>query len=397
MKCVFLLKNLPKWEVFSASKQFLAILKKIYIIPLFIKKIIKFMKYNLDSLLEEFANLEAEMSDPSIYSDQKRLREVASKKKRIEEPVELYREYKACYESLEEAKIMMEDPEMKELALEEKKEAEKKIPDLEERLKIALLPKDPNDDKNILLEVRAGAGWEEAALFAWELARGYMNFASERGFKIEIIEQSDAEAGWLKEIIIKIEWEGAYSIFKFEGWTHRVQRIPATESKGRVHTSAVTVAVMPEVDDIDIEIKDEDIKMDFFRASWAGGQHVNKTESAVRLTHIPTWVVAECQDWRSQHANRDKAYQVLKARIYAAEEEKRAKELWEARLAQVGSGDRSEKIRTYNFPQDRITDHRIGQNFSGIPGVMTWKFGAIIESLQIADQAQKLEAASSGK
>lgn len=355
------------------------------------------MKYNLDSLLQEFASLEAELADPSIYSDQKRLREVASKKKRIEEPVELYREYKASYEAIEEAKMMLDDPDMKELALEEKKEAESKIPALEERLKIALLPKDPNDDKNIILEVRAWAGWEEAALFAWELWRAYMNFSAEKGFKIEIMEQSDAEAGWVKEIIMKIEGEGAYSIFKYEGGTHRVQRIPATESKWRVHTSAVTVAVMPEVDDIDIEIKDEDIKMDFFRASGAGGQHVNKTESAVRLTHIPTWVVAECQDWRSQHANRDKALQVLKARIYAAEEEKRAKELGEARLAQVGSWDRSEKIRTYNFPQDRITDHRIGQNFSWIPWVMTWRLAPIVEALQVADQAQKLEAASGGE
>ena len=352
------------------------------------------MKYNLDSLLEEFKSLEAELSDPSIYSDQKKLREVASKKKRIEEPVELYIEYKACYDTIEEAKVMMEDPEMKELALEEKKEAEAKIPKLEERLKIALLPKDPNDDKNILLEVRAWTWWEEAALFAWELSRSYMNYAWEMWFKVEIIEQSDAEAWWLKEVIMKISWDWAYSIFKYEWWTHRVQRIPATESKWRVHTSAVTVAVMPEVDDIDIEIKDEDIKMDFFRASWAGWQHVNKTESAVRLTHIPTWVVAECQDWRSQHTNRDKAMQVLKARIYAAEEEKRAKELWEARLAQVGSWDRSEKIRTYNFPQDRITDHRIWKNFSWIPWVMTWKLWWIIEALQVADQAQKLEAAS---
>jgi len=355
------------------------------------------MKYNLDSLLEEFASLEAELSDPSIYSDQKRLREVGSKKKKIEEPVELYREYKACYEAIEEARIMMDDPEMKELALEEKKEAEKKIPDLEERLKIALLPKDPNDDKNIILEVRAWAGWEEAALFAGELSRAYINFATESGYKIEIIEQSDAEAGWVKEMIMKVEWEGAYSLFKFEWGTHRVQRIPATESKWRVHTSAITVAVMPEVDDIDIEIKDEDIKMDFFRASGAGGQHVNKTESAVRLTHLPTWVVAECQDWRSQHTNRDKAFQVLKARIYAAEEEKRAKALWETRLAQVGTWDRSEKIRTYNFPQDRITDHRIGQNFSGIPQAMTWKIGHIIEAIQMADQAQKLEAAGGGE
>lgn len=351
------------------------------------------MKYNLDALLKDYAKLEAELSDPEIYSDQKKLKEISSKKKKIQEPVELYKEYKECYSVIEEAKVMMEDPEMRELALEEKKEAESKIPELEEKLKLALLPKDPNDDKDIILEVRAWAGWEEAALFVWELSRAYITFAQEKGFKVDIIEQSDAEAGWIKEIIINVSWDWAYSLFKFEGWTHRVQRIPATESKGRVHTSAITVAVMPEVDDIEIDIKMEDIKMDFFRASWAGWQHINKTESAVRLTHLPTWVVAECQDWRSQHSNRDKAMQVLKARIYAAEEAKRAKELWETRLAQVWSGDRSEKIRTYNYPQDRITDHRIGQNFSWIPQVMTWRIWHIIEAIQIADQAEKLEAA----
>jgi peptide chain release factor 1 len=247
-----------------------------------------------------------------------------------------------------------------------------------------------------MLEVRAGTWWEEAALFAWELARAYINFAEEKWFKTEIVEQSASETGWVKEIVMKINWEWAYSIFKYEWWTHRVQRIPTTESKWRVHTSAITVAVLPEVDDVDIEIKNEDVRMDFFRASWAGGQHVNKTESAVRLTHIPTGIVAECQDWRSQHANRDKAWEVLRARIYAAEEERKAKELWEERLAQVGSWDRSEKIRTYNFPQDRITDHRIGQNFSGIPQVMTGKLAPIVEALWAFDQAQKLENAAKG-
>jgi peptide chain release factor 1 len=245
-----------------------------------------------------------------------------------------------------------------------------------------------------MLEVRAGTGWEEAALFAWELARAYINFAEEKGFKTEIVEQSDSETGWVREIIMKINWDWAYSIFKYEWWTHRVQRIPTTESKWRVHTSAITVAVLPEVDDVDIDIKNEDVRMDFFRASGAGGQHVNKTESAVRLTHLPTWIVAECQDWRSQHANRDKAWEVLRARIYAAEEERKAKELWEERLAQVWSGDRSEKIRTYNFPQDRITDHRIGQNFSWIPQVMTGKLAPIVEALWAFDQAQKLENAA---
>jgi len=354
------------------------------------------MKFNLDNLVEEFEQLEKELSNPEIFSDQKKVKKVSSAKKAIEEAVSLYKEYKETYQTLEEAKLMLEDndPEMKELAKMEKSEAENKIEELEEKLKIALLPKDPNDDKNIMLEVRAGTGWEEAALFAWELSRAYINFAEEKWFKVEIVEQSDSETGWVREIIMKINWDWAYSIFKYEWGTHRVQRIPTTESKWRVHTSAITVAVLPEVDDATIDIKNEDVRMDFFRASWAGWQHVNKTESAVRLTHIPTGIVAECQDWRSQHANRDKAWEVLRARIYAAEEERKAKELWEERLAQVWSWDRSEKIRTYNFPQDRITDHRIGQNFSWIPQVMTGRLAPIVEALWAFDQAQKLENAA---
>lgn len=352
------------------------------------------MKFQLDSLVEELASINEELLDPAIYSDQKKLKELSLKKKNLEEPVELYLEYKACYEAIEEAKMMMSDPEMAELAKEEKAEAERKIPGLEEKIKIALIPKDPNDDKNIMIEVRAGTGWEEAALFASELSKAYINYAGERWFKTEIMDQNISESGWVREIVFKVIGDWAYSVFKFEGGAHRVQRIPATESKGRVHTSAVTVAVLPEVDDIEIEIKQDDLEISFCRSSWAGWQHVNTTDSAVRIVHKPTWIVAESQDGRSQHSNKDKAMQVLKARIYAAEEEKRAKELGEERLAQVGSGDRSEKIRTYNFPQDRITDHRIGQNFSGIPHVMGGRLAPIIEALQIEDQRQKLENAS---
>jgi len=354
------------------------------------------MKFNLDSLVLEFEELEKKLSDPEIFKDQKKVREVSARKKMITEAVDLYKEYKKLNEALEENKEMLKeetDSEMQELLKEEIKELENKIPKLEEKLTIALLPKDPNDEKNIVVEVRAWTWWEEAALFAWELARAYMNFASEEWFKTEIIEQNISETGWVKEIIFEVKWEWAYSRFKYESWTHRVQRIPETESKWRVHTSAITVAIMPEVDDLDIDIKEEDVEMSFCRASWAWGQHVNKTDSAVHLVHKPTWISVFCQDWRSQHKNREKAWQILRSKIYAFEEEKRQKELWEARASQVGSWDRSEKIRTYNFPQDRVTDHRIWQNFSWLPGIMSWKLKPIVDACAIADEQAKLEAA----
>lgn len=354
------------------------------------------MKYNLDNLVLEFENLEKQMADPDIFKDQKKIREVSSRKKTIENAVSIYKNYKAKNEALEENKLMLDsekDEEMRELLKEEIKNLEIEIPELEEELKIELLPKDPNDEKNIIVEVRAWTGWEEAALFAWELAKSYMIFAENEGFSVEITEQSDAEAGWIKEIIFEVKWEWAYSKFKYESGTHRVQRIPATESKWRVHTSAITVAIMPEVDEIDFELNEADVEMKFTRSSWAGWQHVNKTDSAVQLKHIPTWIMVFCQDWRSQHKNREKARSILRSKLYAYEEEKRAKEMWEQRLAQVWSWDRSEKIRTYNFPQDRVTDHRIWQNFSWIPQIMMWKLWHIVEALAIADRQAKLEAA----
>lgn len=354
------------------------------------------MKFNLDNFVTEFEELEKKLSDPEIFKDQKKVREVSSRKKSIEEAVFLYREYKVLNDSLQENKEMLKeekDDDMKELLKNEINELENKIPEMEEKLTIALLPKDPNDAKNIMVEVRAGTGWEEAALFAGELAKAYMIFAESEWFKTEITEQTLSESGWVKEIVFEVKWEWAYSRFKYESWVHRVQRIPETESKGRVHTSAITVAIMPEVDALDIEINESDVEMNFCRSSGAGGQHVNKTDSAVQLIHKPTWIQVFCQEGRSQHKNREKAWSILRSKIYAYEEEKRQKELWEARLAQVGSGDRSEKIRTYNFPQDRITDHRISQNFSGIPQVMLWKLWPIIEACAVADEQAKLEAA----
>lgn len=355
------------------------------------------MKFNLDKLVAEFEELEHELSNPEVFKDQKIVRNISKRKKQIEWAVKLYQEYKKFNESLEENKILLsneKDEEMKDLIKEEIKDLEIKIPEFEEKLKIELLPKDENDEKNIIVEIRAWTGWDEAALFAWELAKAYLNFAAEEWFTTEITEQSAPDTGWIKEMIFEVKWEWAYQRFKYESWVHRVQRIPETENKWRVHTSAITVAIMPEVDEIDIEIKDEDVEMSFCRASWAGWQHVNKTDSAVNLRHIPTWITVYCQDWRSQHKNREKAFQILRSRLYAYEDEKRAKERWEFRLAQVWSWDRSEKIRTYNFPQDRVTDHRIWQNFSWLSQIMMWKLWNIIDACSVFDEQKKLEQAA---
>lgn len=355
------------------------------------------MKFNLDNLVKDYDNLNEELAKPEVFKDQKKVRELSSRKKQLEESVWLYKEYKKAHESLQEAVDILyneKDEEMRELAKMQKDESETLIAELEEKIKISLLPKDNDDDKNIMLEVRAWTWGEEASLFAWELSKSYIIFAQNEWFKTEVVEETLSETGWVKEIIIEVKWDWAYKRFKYESWVHRVQRIPETESKWRVHTSAITVAIMPEVDEVDIEIKEEDLEIKACRASWAWGQHVNKTDSAIHMTHLPTWVSVFCQEWRSQHKNKERALQILRSKIYTMEEEKRIKERWEQRLAQVWSGDRSEKIRTYNFPQDRVTDHRIGQNFSGIPQIMMWKLGHIIDALALADEQAKLEAAS---
>ena len=355
------------------------------------------MKFNLDNLVAELESLDLKLQDPEIFKDQKKIREVSSRKKQISQAVELYVQYKNAYKAYDEAQEMLQtekDPEMKELAKMQKDESEADIARLEDELKFALLPKDKNDDKNIIVEVRAWTGWEEAALFAWELAKSYILFAEAEWFKVEIDEQTLAESGWIKEIIFEVKWEWAYSKFKYESWVHRVQRIPETESKWRVHTSAITVAIMPEVEEVDVEIREQDLEIKACRASWAGWQHVNKTDSAIHMVHIPTWVAVFVQEWRSQHKNKERALQIIRSKIYQAEQERISRERWEERLSQVWSWDRSEKIRTYNFPQDRITDHRIGQNFSGIPQIMAWRLWNIIEALALADEQQKLEKAS---
>lgn len=357
------------------------------------------MKFQLDNLITEYESLEAELSDPAIYSDLKRLKSVNQKKKSLEKTVTLYKEYKLLYANYDEVKTLVtneKDPEMLEMMKVDIADAETRIPKLEEDLKIALLPTDPNDEKDIILEVRAGAGGDEAGLFAHELAEAYKVFARKEGYTVEVVSESWNDAGGYKEGIFNIAGAGAYSRFKYESGVHRVQRIPETEKNGRVHTSTVTVAVMPEAEDVDIEIREEDLEITACRASGAGGQHVNKTNSAIRVVHIPSGLAVECQDERSQLQNKVKAISVLKTRLYAMEEEKKAQAEGAARLAQVGTGDRSEKIRTYNFPQDRLTDHRINQNFSNLPVIMTGDLADIIDACAIADQTAKLEAAANG-
>ena len=348
-----------------------------------------FMKFQLDNLITEYESLEIELADPTIYADLRRLKSTNQKKKSLEKTVILYQDYKRIYANYDEAKTLVtneKDPDMLEMMKSEIAQAEKRIPEL--------LPTDPNDEKNIILEIRAWAWGDEAWLFAHELAEAYKNFAKKEWYSLEVMSETWNDAGGYKEVIFKIDGAWAYSRFKFESWVHRVQRIPATEKNGRVHTSTTTVAVLPEAEDVDVTIREEDLEIMACRASGAGGQHVNKTNSAIRVVHMPTGLVAECQNERSQLQNKLTAISVLKSRILAMEEEKKLSAEWAARLAQVGSGDRSEKIRTYNFPQDRITDHRINANFSNLPVIMTGDLSDIIDALAIADQTAKLEAAA---
>ncbi len=349
------------------------------------------MFQRLEAVEKRYEELNELISNPEIISNQNEWKKLMKEHSDIEDIVLKYREYKKVEKDFEDAKEMMNDPEMKELAEMEMLSAKEKLPGLEEELKILLIPKDPNDDCNVICEIRAGTGGEESALFAAVIFRMYSMYAERKHFKIEVLNENPTELGGYKEISFMITGKGAYSRFKFESGVHRVQRVPDTESSGRIHTSAVTVAVLPEAEELDVEINPSDIKMEVFRASGAGGQHVNKTSSAVRLIHEPTGIVAECQTERSQVQNREYAMRLLRSRIYSIEQEKRDKERASERKSQVGSGDRSEKIRTYNYPQGRITDHRIGLSIFQFDNFLNGDMDEMIDSLIATDRAEKLK------
>ena len=350
----------------------------------------------LQAVEDRYDKLNELLSDPAIVNDPKKLREYSKEQSDIQETVEVYREYKSVREQLKDAKAMLEDKldaDMREMVKEEVSELEKQEAELAGRLKILLLPKDPNDDKNVIIEIRGAAGGDEAALFAGTLYRMYSRYAEVQGWKSEVIEASPTELGGFKEIIFMIHGAGAYSKMKFENGAHRVQRVPETESGGRIHTSTATVAVLPEAEEVEIEIHDKDIRVDTFASSGPGGQSVNTTMSAVRLTHIPTGVVVSCQDEKSQIKNKEKAMKVLRARVYDKFQQEAQAEYDQNRKQAVGTGDRSERIRTYNFPQNRVTDHRIGLTIQKLDQIIQGKLDDIINALIMEDQAQKMESA----
>ena len=347
----------------------------------------------LEDLIRRFEEIQNELSEPSVVNDQNRFRRLMKEQNDLAPLVETYTEYKKEKQNVEDSLQILEeenDEEMRELAKEELSASRQHIEKLEQKLKILLLPKDPNDDKNIIVEIRAGAGGEEAALFAAELYRMYCKYAETQRWKIDMVSLNESGIGGFKEVVFMVNGTGVYSKLKYESGVHRVQRIPVTESGGRIHTSTATVAIMPEAEEVEVEINMNDCKFDVFRASGNGGQCVNTTDSAVRLTHIPTGIVISCQDEKSQLKNRDKALKVLRAKLYELELEKAHDEEAAARRSQVGSGDRSEKIRTYNFPQGRVTDHRIKLTAYNLDDVMNGNLQEFIDSLTAADQAAKL-------
>lgn len=343
---------------------------------------------------KRYSELSQRLYEPSVAADPDEFQKVMKELKSIEEIVLTYRDYKSAVESEKESlEILGEtcDPELKELAQAELDEAKSSIETLSEKLKILLLPKDPNDERNVIVEIRGGAGGEESALFSAVLFRMYSMYAEKRGYKVEVINANETELGGYKEISFMIEGDGAYSRFKYESGVHRVQRVPETESQGRVHTSTTTVAVLPEAEDVELEIDPSDLKIDTFRSSGAGGQHINKTSSAIRITHIPTGTVVECQDERSQYKNKDKALKVLKSRLLKEKQDKQASEIAADRKSQVGTGDRSERIRTYNYPQGRLTDHRIGLTLYKLEDILNGNLDEVIDALIAADRAEKLK------
>lgn len=349
----------------------------------------------LEGLVERYEEVQALLSDASVINDQNRYRELSKEYSQLDDIVKAFTEYQQAKQDLLSAEEMQKDsdPDMREMAQEEYKEAKQRIEQLESDLQILLLPKDPNDSSNCFIEIRAGAGGDEAAIFAGDVFRMYSRFAEKQRWQLEVISANEGEHGGYKEIIASLQGEGAYGSLKFESGGHRVQRVPDTESQGRVHTSACTVAIMPEIPENEaIEINPADLKVDTYRASGAGGQHVNRTDSAIRITHLPTGIVVECQDERSQHKNRARAMSVLQSRIQAAEDEKRRLAEESTRRSLVGSGDRSERIRTYNFPQGRLTDHRINLTIYRLADVMEGDLNQVIEPLKQEHQADLLAA-----
>ncbi len=347
----------------------------------------------LDFILEKYQELSMKVSDPEIIGNQPVWQKHIKEMGEMEPIVNKYKEYKKAKEDLAAAKEMLEenDEELREMAKMEISDIEPQIQHYEEELKILLLPKDPNDEKNVILEVRAGTGGDEAALFGSDLLRMYMRYAERSGWKTEIMEINDTGIGGVKEAVVMIKGRGAYSKLKYESGAHRVQRVPETESSGRIHTSAATVAVLPEVDDVEVNINPNDVKVDVYRASGNGGQCVNTTDSAVRLTHLPTGLVVTCQDEKSQIKNKEKAMKVLRSRLYDMMQQEQNKEIADARKSQVGSGDRSERIRTYNFPQGRVTDHRIGLTLYKLDSFLDGDIDEIIDGLITSEQAEKMK------
>ena len=350
------------------------------------------MQEKLKALALRYEDLEFQLSQPTVYGNSEKLRSINRELKELGPVVETYQAYCQALADKAGAEELLHDPDFRELAQEELAEAKVRLEQLEQEIKILLLPKDPNDQRNVIMELRGGVGGEESALFAHSLLRMYTMYAQTKGWKMDIVSINETELGGVKECSVLVEGEGAFSRLKFESGVHRVQRVPETESGGRIHTSAATVAVLPEAEDVECTIDPKDLQIDTYRASGAGGQHVNKTESAISITHLPTGLVVECQDERSQYKNKDKAMKVLRSRLYEMEREKQASATAAERRSQVGSGDRSERIRTYNFPQGRVTDHRIGLTLYKIESIMDGNLDELIDALVTADQAEKLKS-----
>ena len=349
----------------------------------------------LEGIEKRYEEISNQLASPEVVGNPEKIEKLSKELAQLEDIVKLFREYKKVLSRIEEAKTILKeekDEDLRELAKEELSELEPKLEEITDKLKLALIPKDPLDEKNIFLEIRAGTGGEEAALFAAELFRMYSKYAEKKGWKVEVMDSHPTGLGGFKEIIAQIKGKGVYSRLKYESGVHRVQRVPETESQGRIHTSAVTVAVLPEPDEVEVEIRPEDLKIEVFRASGHGGQHVNKTESAVRITHIPTGIVVSCQDERSQHQNKAKALKILRARLYEKMRREQEEKLREERRSQIKSGDRSEKIRTYNFPQSRVTDHRIGLTLYKLSDILEGDLDEIIDPLITHFQAEKLKS-----